>query len=70
MHLWDVPIDDELVRKAKSEISEIIEQNLNCVNQAVHVYDQYLFILKEKARIEVFLSDPSKYKREDFIREI
>ena len=32
MHLWDVPIDDELVRKAKGEIAEIIEQNLNCVN--------------------------------------
>ncbi len=70
MHLWDVPIDDELVRNAQSEIQEILENNLNAAEQALHVYDNFLFILKEKARIENFLADSSKYKREDFLAEI
>ena len=70
MHLWDVPIDDELVRNAQSEIQEILEHNLNAAEQALHVYDNYLFILKEKARVETFLSDPGKYKRSDFENEI
>ena len=70
MHLWDVPIDDELVRNAQSEIQEILEHNLNAAEQALHVYDNYLFILKEKARVENFLADASKYKRVDFENEI
>jgi hypothetical protein len=40
------------------------------VEQALHVYDDYLFILKEKAKVSQFLSDPSKFKREDFKAEI
>ena len=34
------------------------------------MYDNYLFILKEKGRIETFLDNPAKYKREDFLAEI
>jgi hypothetical protein len=29
MHLWEVPILDELVTNAQSEIAEILEANLN-----------------------------------------
>jgi hypothetical protein len=63
MHLWDVKIDDELVVKAKDKISETLRENLETVKLAVNIYDEYLFILKEKDRIEQIL------KQEPFDRE-
>ena len=69
MHLWDVPIEDDLVRNAQNEIHEILENNIDVVEEALRVYDDYLFILKEKARIEHFLNE-GPYKRETFIAEI
>jgi hypothetical protein len=68
--LWHVPIEDELVKIAQNEISEIIEKNMSIVGKALHVYDDYLFILKEKQRVEQFLSDSKNFKREDFAAEI
>jgi hypothetical protein len=70
LHLWHVPDEDELVKNAKLEIMEILEKNMAVVEKALHVYDDYLFILKEKQRVETFLSDSSKFKREDFGAEI
>jgi hypothetical protein len=55
MHLWDVKIDDELVTKAKEQISQTLKDNLDTVKLAVKVYDDFLFILREKERIEIFL---------------
>lgn len=66
MHLWDVKIDDELVTKAKAKISETLKENLDTVKLAVHIYDDYLFILKEKARIEEYLKNEDNYIREGF----
>ena len=48
LHLWHVPEEDELVRNAKDEIKEILQKNMSVVEKALHVYDDYLFILKEK----------------------
>lgn len=39
------------------------------MEQAIHVYDQYLFLLKDKQRIEHFLDQPN-YTREQFNAEI
>jgi hypothetical protein len=63
MHLWDVQIDDELVMKAKTQISETLNENLEVIQLALNVYNDYLFILKERERIDAFL------KREPFERE-
>lgn len=63
MHLWDVKIDDELVIKAKEKISETLRGNLETVKLAVNIYDDFLFILKEKERIEKYLQN------EEFTRE-
>ena len=52
MHLWEVLPADDLVTNAQSEIQEILEKNLNAVEQAIHVYDEYLYLLKEKARVD------------------
>lgn len=52
MHLWEVQIEDDLVRNAQNEIHEILEKNVDIAEEALKVYDDYLFILKEKARIE------------------
>ena len=68
--MWHVPEDDELVRSAKIEIAEILEKNMVYVEKALHIYDDYLFILKERQRVEQFLADQTKYKREDFTAEI
>jgi len=70
LHLWHVPEDDELVTTAKKEISEILESNMTIVEKALHVYDEYLFILKEKTKVETFLSNPDSFKREEFGAEI
>ena len=55
MHLWDVGTEDEIVHKAKSQISETLHENLEVVKLATNVYDNYLFLLQEKDRIELFL---------------
>ena len=56
MHLWDVQLEDELVSKAKTEISATLSENLEVIQLALNVYDDYLFILKEKERVEAFLA--------------
>jgi regulator of sirC expression with transglutaminase-like and TPR domain len=56
MHLWDVQREDELVSKSKAKISETLKENLDVVSLARNVYDEYLFILQEKDRIEAFLN--------------
>lgn len=69
MHLWDVQIDDEIVIKAKEKISQTLQENLEVISLAVNVYDDFLFILKERERIEVFISKEN-FTREDFQKEI
>lgn len=69
MHLWDVKIDDELVIKAKEKISETLKENLETVKLAVNIYDDFLFILKEKERIEKYLQN-EEFTREQFQAEI
>jgi hypothetical protein len=63
MHLWDVQIHDEIVIKAKEKISQTVSENLEVVKLALNVYDEYLFVLREKERVEEFL------KKEPFSRE-
>ena len=65
MHLWDVKIEDELVIKAKEQISQTLKDNLDTVKLAVNIYDDYLFILKEKERIEAFIKE-EPFDREQF----
>ena len=57
MHLWEVQIVDDLVKKAKNEISETFEKNLYVVELALHVYDDYLFLLKEKQKVDQWLNE-------------
>ena len=69
MHLWDVQIDDEIVIKAKEKISETLRENLEVVSLAANVYDEFLFILKERERIEAFINK-EPITREEFQKEI
>jgi hypothetical protein len=68
-HLWDVPPNDEVVEKAKTAISETISDNLEVVKLALNVYDEFLFILNEKERIEEFLKK-EPFDRDEFQAEI
>ena len=68
MHLWAVQKDDEIVKIAKNKIEDIIEQNINIVEQCYSIYDEYIFILKEDARIEKFIS--VNQGKDAFIEEI
>lgn len=68
MHLWDVSNEDELVKNAKAEIMSILEHNLNAAEMALRVYDEYLFLLKERPRIEKFCSEV--HTREEYMAEI
>lgn len=69
LHLWDVPADDDIVKNAVKEIEDILDGNLSAAEQALHVYDEYLFIFKEKSKVEQFLAEPN-HTREDFEAEI
>jgi len=69
MHLWDIQVDDELVSKAKSKISQTLDENLKIVQKAVNVYDEYLWILQEKQRVTEFISNSDKensYDKNEF----
>ena len=70
MHLWDVGVEDEIVGKAKGIISETINENLEIVAKAVHVYDDYLWILTEKERVDEFINQEKNYDKELFQTEI
>ena len=56
--------DEEVIRKAKDTVSKTIKENLDVVKLALDVYNDYLFLLKEKDRIEGFL------KKTTFSREL
>jgi len=43
---------------------------MGIVEKALHVYDDYLFILREKSKVEAFLANPDSFRREDFAAEI
>jgi len=55
MHLWPVEKDDDLVNISTDKITATLEENLEVVNNALDVYKEFLFILKEEERIEGFL---------------
>lgn len=64
-----MPPNDEVVEKAKTAISETISDNLEVVKLALNVYDEFLFILNEKERIEEFLKK-EPFDRDEFQAEI
>jgi len=68
MHLWEVSTEDELVKNAKSEIMEILEHNLDTAEMALDIYKDYMFILKERPRIEKFCQ--GEHSIEEYITEI
>lgn len=43
---------------------------MSVIEKALHVYDDYIFILKERSKVDLFLSDPSKFEKADFAAEI
>ena len=51
------------------QISETLNENLEVVKLALNIYDDYLFILKEKDRIREFINT-EPYSREAFQEEI
>lgn len=59
-HLWEIRQDDEIVVNAKTEISQILVENLQIAQQAVRVYDEYLFILQEPEKVAEFTSQPNR----------
>jgi hypothetical protein len=61
--------DDEIVKKAENEITEILLENLQITAKAVDVYKEYLFILTEAEKLQEFLA-VSPRKREDYIAKI
>lgn len=63
-HLWEIRQDDEIVVNAKTEISQILQENLLIAAKAVNVYDEYLFILKEAESVNDFLNKPARVKQE------
>ena len=64
-----MPPNDEVVEKAKTAISETISDNIEVVKLALNVYDEILFILNEKERIEEFLKK-EPFDRDEFQAEI
>ena len=63
-HLWTVPDDDEVAEDAKRTISAIIEENRTVVEEALHVYDDYMWILSEGDRVKEFLKIEPKVRKD------
>jgi hypothetical protein len=57
------------VIKAKEKISETLRENLEIISLAANVYDEFLFILSERERIEAFVNK-EPINREEFQKEI
>lgn len=68
-HLWYISIEDDIVRKAEDAIKAIVDQNLQATAKCINIYDEFLFLLQEEARIETFLNK-KPYKKEEFVIEI
>jgi len=69
MHLWDVDKEDEIVKNAKIEVQGILQENLHTVEKAIHIYDEFLFIFKEKHRVEELVKR-DVISRDEFVEEI
>jgi hypothetical protein len=69
MHLWDVDKEDEIVKNAKIEVQGILKENLNTVEKAIDIYDEFLFIFKEKHRVEELIKK-EVISRDEFVEEI
>jgi hypothetical protein len=68
-HLWYISTEDDIVKKAEETIKAIVDQNLHATAKCINVYDEFLFLLQEEARIETFLNK-KPYKKEEFVMEI
>ena len=61
-HLWEIRQDDEIVVNAKTEISQILLENLQVAGKAVSVYAEYLFILTEPQKVQDFMEGAPRDK--------
>ena len=66
--LWEVPLEDEVVKQAISKVEKVIEENLNVVEKVLNIYDSYVYLLKEKVKVTKFCE--TKKDRESYIEEI
>ena len=69
VHLWEIDLEDEIVTQAQQEIREILSENLRATQKAINVYDEFLFLLQEEARIDQFLEN-KVYVQQEFLDEI
>jgi hypothetical protein len=67
--LWDINKNDDVVREAKQEITDILFENLKVAKEAVGVYDEYRSLLEKEAEIEKWLENTTP-NRPDYIAEI
>jgi hypothetical protein len=44
-HLWEIHLKDELVVNSTTEISQILLENLQVAQQAIHIYDDFTKML-------------------------
>ncbi|EGR31445.1 hypothetical protein IMG5_109350, partial [Ichthyophthirius multifiliis] len=66
--LWAVPKDDEVYLRVKKEINDILDKNLRNVNEVLHIYNKYAYLLEEKSKVSVWTKQ--EHKREEFLSEI
>jgi hypothetical protein len=59
-----VPEDDEVMEEAKKTVQKIIEENRKVVEQSLHVYDEYKWILYESDKLEEFLAKDNPQREE------
>jgi uncharacterized protein YoxC len=57
------------MEEAKKTVSKIIEENRKVVEQSLHVYDEYKWILHETEKLEEFLAKDNP-QREDYQERI
>lgn len=63
--LWDIERSDVIVVRAKDEITQIVNENVEVAAKALDIYRDFLFLLKESDKIHEFL-EKKEYNRDIF----
>eukprot|EP00930_Biecheleria_cincta_P034372 TRINITY_DN23765_c0_g1_i1.p1 TRINITY_DN23765_c0_g1~~TRINITY_DN23765_c0_g1_i1.p1 ORF type:complete len:4302 (-),score=866.21 TRINITY_DN23765_c0_g1_i1:110-13015(-) len=58
--LWPTALDEQYVQQAERLIEKTVQFNMANAMEAVHLYDDYIFLLSEEEKIREFVQDSSK----------
>jgi hypothetical protein len=65
--LWEVKEDESHIKEGYDRIESVIEMNLENAKKSLELYDPFVFLLDEDARVTAFAEDISKNTKGSYI---